>query len=92
MKRLFAAALVASLALGAAAARADDASLFASKCAACHGKDGKGGSMAKSPIAGMAEADAHKAIADGKGKMPAYKGKLSDAEISGLAKYVHGLK
>ncbi len=92
MKRLFAALLVATFGLGAFAARADDAALYASKCAGCHGKDAKGGKMAPKPIAGMAEADAQKAIADGKGKMPGYKGKLSDEEIGGLAKYVAGMK
>ena len=36
------------------------------------------------------EADIQKTIEDGKGKMPAFKGKISDAEIAALAKYVKG--
>jgi len=31
-------------------------------------------------------------IANGKGKMPAFKGKLSDEEISAVVTYVKGLK
>lgn len=92
MKRVFAALLVASFGLGAFAARADDAALFASKCAVCHGKDAKGGKMAPKAIAGLPEAEVKKTLEEGKGKMPSYKNRLSDAEISGLAKYVAGLK
>jgi cytochrome c6 len=38
----------------------------------------------------LTTADIEKVIASGKGKMTPFKGKLSDAEISGLAKYVSG--
>ena len=31
-------------------------------------------------------------VTNGKGKMPAFKGKLSDDEISAVVKYVHTLK
>ncbi len=92
MKRVFAVLLVASFGLGAFAARADDAALFASKCAVCHGKDAKGGKMAPKPIAGLPEGQVKKTLEEGKGRMPSYKGKLSDAEIGGLAKYVSSLK
>jgi len=37
-------------------------------------------------------ADMTALIANGKGKMPAFKGKLSDEEISAVVTYVKGLK
>lgn len=97
MKRL---AIAAALILSAAAARAEDAAaLYQSKCKMCHGPDGKGtptglkmGAKDFSALK-LSSADATKAIADGKGKMPGYKGKLTDAQISALGQYVaNGLK
>lgn len=95
MKKLIAAA-IASLVL-APAAWAGPAETFQSKCAACHGKDGKGQSdMAKKlgvkdlTVTKLPAAEIEKVIANGKGKMTPFKGKLSDAEISGLAKFVAG--
>ena len=40
----------------------------------------------------FSDAEAAKVIADGKGKMKAYKGKLSDADIKALVAYVRSLK
>ncbi len=93
-------ALAFLAAAGVARADAATAELFQKKCAVCHGKDGKGTTpMAKKLGASdltastSSEADVAKVIADGKGKMTAFKGKLSDAEIASLAKYVKaGLK
>jgi mono/diheme cytochrome c family protein len=96
MKKILAAA-VASLLLAPAALAAGPAEAFQSKCAACHGKDGKGTSpMAQKlgvkdlTVTKLSAADIEKVIANGKGKMTPFKGKLSDAEISALAKYVAG--
>ncbi len=93
MKRL---AVVAVL-LFATAARAEDvAALFQSKCKMCHGADGKGSPVGKQMGAPdltavkLSSADAAKVIADGKNKMTGFKGKLSDADIKGLADYVAG--
>jgi cytochrome c6 len=99
MKKIFVAALAASLAAPAFAA-VDAAGLFASKCAACHGKDGKGSPVGKKMGAKdltEEQKETEKTIADdianGKGKMPAFKAKLSADEISALAKYIKaGLK
>lgn len=92
MRRFLFAAAVLSFAV---AARADDAaSLFAKRCATCHGKDGKGSAMGQrlgvSDLTAVkgSEAEIEGVIANGKGKMTAYKGKLSDAEIKALAAYV----
>jgi cytochrome c6 len=70
------------------AAYADGASVFATKCAACHGKGGEGAKMAPNPIAGMSADAVKKAITEGKGKMKPQKVEDADA----VAAYVAGLK
>jgi len=97
MKSILAAAALAALA--APAARADDAAAatFQAKCAVCHGKDGKGQNpmgqklgVKDLTVTKLSEADVAKTIADGRGKMTGFKGKLSDAEIRAMAAYVKG--
>ncbi len=95
MKQLVAAC---ALALLATAARADGA-LYAKRCVACHGKDGKGTPVGQKmgvqdlTTTKLSEADLAKVISEGRGKMTAYKGKLSDAEIQSLARFIKaGLK
>ncbi len=101
MKRIIVAvAALAVLAAGSARAADTAADLFQKKCAVCHGKDGKGTTPMAQKLGAKdlttlkeSEADIAKAITDGKGKMTPFKGKLSDAEIQSLAKYVKdGLK
>ena len=68
----------------------------------CHGADGSASSgMGKSmglkalgspEVQKMSDADMTTLVTNGKGKMPAYKGKLSDEEISAVVKYVQTLK
>ena len=96
MKKTLAAALL-SLLLAPPALAAGPADTFQAKCAACHGKDGKGQSdMAKKlgvkdlTATKLPVAEIEKVIANGKGKMTPWKGKLADAEISALARYVAG--
>jgi mono/diheme cytochrome c family protein len=97
MKRLVAAAL---LCLAAPALAADAAALYTARCAACHGKDGKGTATGKKMGAGDLTAERKEPVAEiagdianGKGKMPAFKGKLTPEEIQALASYVKtGLK
>ena len=85
------------IALCSAPAAADDAAgTYKAKCAMCHGADGKGGKMGTRDFASpevKAESDAQLTdiIAKGKGKMPAYAGKLQDAEIKDLVTFVRGL-
>ncbi len=89
MKRMLtAAAVLAALALSGTAWAEDAASTYKAKCVMCHGADGK--KKGDLTALKMSEADIAKTIADGnpEKKMPAYKGKLSDAEIQALAKYV----
>ena len=72
----------------AGTAYADGAATYAAKCKMCHGAAGEGTKMAPAPIKGKAEADALKAINEGKGKMKAVK--IGDA--AEVAKFVAGLK
>ena len=77
----------------------DGAALFGQKCALCHGKDGKG--LAQWRAKGQPDfTDAHfqssvtdqeisDVIHNGKGKfMPAFKGKLTDEQITALVAQV----
>ena len=83
-------------------AQGSGADIFKAKCAMCHGADGSastgmGKSMGLKPLSSpevqkMSDADLTALVTDGKGKMPAYKGKLSDADISAVVKYVKTLK
>jgi len=74
---------------------ADGAALYNSKCAGCHGKDGKGSAMWKSKgIADFTSADYQKSVTDAQltdaianGKKPVmvgFKGKISDDDIKAL--------
>jgi len=91
--------VLAMLALPLASFAADQgADLFKSKCAMCHGPDGKG-KMAGTKDLGSAEvqkasdADLTATITNGKPpKMPAYKGKLTDDQIKSLVAYVRTFK
>jgi len=70
---------------------------YKGKCQGCHGASGMadsgaGKAMKVKPVTDpdvkkMGEADMIKATSDGMGKMTAFKGKLSDAEIKGAVEY-----
>jgi mono/diheme cytochrome c family protein len=93
--------LAVSLAAAPFALAADDGkTLYDSKCAMCHGKDGVAKSMAKGSAnlndpkwqeANSVDAIA-KTITDGKGKMPAEKDKLTADQIKAIAAYVKTIK
>jgi len=75
------------------AAAPDGAAIYASKCVSCHKADGKGGGPfpALAGNAGVTAKDPSAMIAEtvkGKGLMPAYGGKLSNAEIAAVLTYV----
>lgn len=82
---------------GDAAARA--APLFAQHCASCHGAEGKGDPQFGAPnladaiwLYGGARADILATIRGGRaGVMPAWEGRLSEAQLTALAVYVHAL-
>ena len=100
------AVLVASLAFGliatcASPAFADDtAATYKAKCAMCHGPDGKGSAagtkmgvrdFGSAEVKAESDAQLTDLITKGKGKMPAYSGKLKDTEIKDLVTYIRGL-
>ncbi len=96
LQRIALVALIAALALPVLA-QDKAADLYKSKCAMCHGADGTKTMMGAKPLSGaevqgMSDADLNGAITNGKGKMPAYKGKLTDAQISELVSYIRTLK
>ncbi|HEX4879424.1 c-type cytochrome [Limnobacter sp. P1] len=89
----------ATLALGAAAGENEQLilgkQLFTQKavpaCAVCHTLSDAGSEGAIGPVLDELkpnEARVAKAIRDGIGQMPSYKGRLSDEQILALAKYV----
>lgn len=86
------------LALAVPAVAEDAAALYKSKCQMCHGPDGKGSAagqkMGAKPFSEVKASDKElvEITKNGKGKMPAYKDKLTDDQINDLVKYVRTLK
>ncbi len=83
-------------------AQADDAAaVYKAKCAMCHGPDGKGDtptgkamkvtSLASDDVQKKTDAQLIEVTTNGKNKMPAFKGKLTDEQIKDLIKYIRGL-
>jgi mono/diheme cytochrome c family protein len=80
----------------------DGAALFKANCAMCHGADGKGDTaMGKSmklrdlsseDVQKQTDAELTDITTNGKGKMPAYKAKLTEAQIKALVGYMRSLK
>lgn len=92
----------AVLALSAAPlAQADGAATFKAKCAACHAADGSGdsptgkamkvGDLRSADVQKLTDAQLTDIITNGKAKMPAYKGKLTDAQIKELVGTIRDL-
>lgn len=80
----------------------DGAAIYKSKCAVCHGADGAGQTpmgktmklrdLGSPEVQKQSDQELAKWIADGKGKMPAYKTKLSAADIDALVGFIRSLK
>ena len=100
MKATLSVILAVMFASSGAAFAADAGALWGQHCASCHGKDGSGNTaMGKklgvkdySKDQGFSDAEAANVIKNGKGKMKAYKDKLSDADVKALVAYVRSLK
>ena len=83
-------------------AQTDAAALYKTKCQVCHGPDRKGDTvMGKKlgtkdfhapEVAKMPDAELFDVTKNGKGKMPPYDKKLTDAQIKDLVKYIRSLK
>jgi cytochrome c6 len=80
----------------------EGAALYKAKCATCHGTDGKGDTsmgkvlkvrdLSSADVQKQSDAELTEVIENGKGKMPGYKGKLTDDQIKGLVSYIRSLK
>jgi mono/diheme cytochrome c family protein len=93
-----------ALALSGTLRAQDGPTLYKTKCAVCHAADGSGStSMGKSmgvkdlrsdEVQKQTDAQLNAAITNGMagGKMPAYKGKLTDDQITELVKFIRTLK
>ena len=79
------------------------AAIYGKRCASCHGKDGRANTF-KGKLrsarnltnpewqADVSDERIFNSITNGRGKMPSYGKKLSEAEINSLVSYVRGLK
>jgi mono/diheme cytochrome c family protein len=96
------AALVAfGLADGSAATPEAGAALYKTKCAACHGADGKGATtvgkadsirdLSSADVQGQTDAQLNSTITDGKGKMPAYGKSLKPEQVTSLVAYIRSI-
>jgi cytochrome c6 len=82
-------------------AQGDGAATFKAKCAACHSADGSGDSatgkamkvrdLRSADVQKQTDAQLTDIITNGKGKMPAYKGKLTDDQIKQLVATIRDL-
>ena len=97
MKKVFAFAIAAVLTTSAFAD--GGAATFKSKCAGCHGPDGSkviaalGVKPVNTPeVKKMGAAGVGDLVTKGKGKMPAFAGKLSPEQIHEVSEYVLTLK
>ena len=81
----------------------DAGSVYTSKCAKCHDRDGRAKSMharhdkARDLTSGewqdsVSDERIYNSISNGKGKMPGFKKKLSDSQMDELVNYVRRLR
>ena len=93
--------LISLTVCAAALMAADGAAVFGSKCAACHGKDGKNSAIAGKVLAGQSAADIATKLAGykdpsfggaKKGMMAGPAKGLTDDDVKAIATYVATLK
>ena len=100
MKRKLLLAMAAVIGSATITWAADAGALWSQHCASCHGKDGSGSTAMGKKLGvkdytkdqSFSDAEAEKAIKDGKGKMKGYKAKLSEEDVKALVAYVRKLK
>ena len=75
--------------------------LYQSTCQGCHGPGGKASAIGRklgakdfqdAYVAKMSKSDLEKIAKNGKNKMPAYQGKLTEQQIHNLVKYIKEMK
>jgi len=82
-------------------AQGEGAAFFKSKCAGCHSPDGSGSGPAgkamhlrdlgSAEVQKQSDAELTAIIANGKGTMPGYKGKLTDEQIKQVVSFIRSL-
>ena len=97
--RIIVVSLLTASTMGFAQSGADT---YKSKCQMCHAADGSGNTPAgkstkvvpfSSPdVVSKSDADLVAITKNGKGKMPAYTGKLTDAQITDVVAYIRTLQ
>jgi cytochrome c6 len=102
LKPIIRAVFVSLLAAGTACLAQSGADTYKSKCQMCHGADGTGNtpagkstkihSFSDPDVVKMSDADLIAVTTNGKNKMPAYKGKLTDAQIKDVVAYIRTLQ
>jgi mono/diheme cytochrome c family protein len=103
VKQIARVCVVSLLAIGTMSfAQKSGADTYKSKCQSCHAADGSGSTPAgkamkalpfNSPdIVNASDADLIADTQNGKGKMPAYKGKLTDDQIKDVVAYIRTLQ
>ena len=86
---------------GVSAAQSAGETLFKTKCAICHGPDGKGEvpmakklgvrNLGSAEVQGQSEGQITDIVTKGKNKMPAFDGKLTKEQIGQLVAYIREL-
>ncbi len=97
--------IVFACALFSPATRADalkGGEVYKAKCAMCHGPDGKGETamgknlklrdLGSSDVQNVHDSEMKTFLENGKGKMPSFKGKLTDAQMGDVIQFVRSLK
>jgi len=104
VRRMTGITLAAMLAVSttAAFAQGSGADTYKAKCAMCHGPDGLGATPAGKAMKAVpfnapdvvkaSDADLIATTKNGKGKMPAYAGKLTDPQIKDVVGYIRTLQ
>ena len=97
------AVLIGLLALGSGVSPGQSAgeTLFKTKCAVCHGPDGKGEvpmakklgvrNLGSAEVQSQSDAQIADIVTKGKNKMPAFDGKLTQEQIGQLVAYIREL-
>lgn len=83
-------------------AQGGGADIYKAKCVMCHGADGlgstpagkalKAASFKDAALVKASDSDLITVVSKGKGKMPAYGGKLTDAQIKAAVSYIRTLQ
>ena len=95
--------LVAALGAGKTNAVADAATIYNRECVSCHGRDGRGRTRRGRQTHARDMSDASwqddvsderlfNSISNGRGKMPAFRKKISENDIDGLIAYIRRLR